>query len=240
MKILKNMRPFRFASLIVISLLVVALFTTGKAETGNGNSGSRSINDLSGIDRDTWKSLPPQIRIPVYKTFSYEKKRDFWRLKHEELMKLNWNQAELEHINLFYSVICEDPILMERGVQSEEIEDRFEIFLYNWKEHAREVLGWNVVQVFAVSGSGDEVLNTRGEIKIYTPQAMGIRFAYGTRSLFDDCSCPTSEYRIIRHPYNCNMFIICAWGTRIEMSCPLGLYFDVSTQVCNWPALVKC
>jgi hypothetical protein len=242
MKTFGKMGSWRFVSLASVLLLIATLFLTSNAESDNTNikPDNQTVGSLFEIDRETWKSLPSNVRFPVYETFSKEKKRTFWQLKHEELKRLDWTPAELKHIDSFYSVICENPLLMERGAESEDIEDWFEVFRYNWREYAHDVFGWNRQLLYAISMSADEVLNTRGEIKVYAPITMGVEFLPATRSMFDDCiQCPAPGY--FPHPQYCDLFYVCTYNlvAYIE-ACPIGLVFDPSMQVCNWPDIVPC
>ena len=59
-----------------------------------------------------------------------------------------------------------------------------------------------------------------------------------------DMLCPVSEDGhpvSYPHPTDCSMFYQCdAGGIPVLMSCPDGLFFDPSLNVCNWPDLVNC
>jgi hypothetical protein len=186
--------------------------------------------------------LPYQVRIPVYETFPTEKKRTFWQLKHEELKRLAWTPAELEHINSFYSVICKNPLLMERGAESEELEDWFEVFRYNWREHGHDAFGWDGRVLYAISVSADELLNTSGELKVYTPITVGVKFWAATRSLFDDCpACNEGmDGEYFPHPEYCAAYYICFAGIATPEWCPLGMLFNPASQMCDWPTNMSC
>lgn len=232
----------RLMLLPVLTLLVFALFSKSSAKPDDislNNPGNGRV-----IDRETWKYLDNAVKLSIYRAFPHEKKKDFWRLKHEELKKLDWDTAEREHINSLYVIICEHPELMERGAGLQEREDEFEIFLYNWKEHARDVLGWTPKVIYAVSGSGDEVLDTSGELKS-SGTAWGTTYEYTTRHLSSDCdlckNAPDPQIpSLIPYPGNCRAFFICYMGTAIPQLCPEGLRFDVTIQSCNWPEFVYC
>ena len=44
----------------------------------------------------------------------------------------------------------------------------------------------------------------------------------------------------VPHPFNCSLYFECDGLTPVLMSCPSGLYFDSSLNVCNWPEYVEC
>ncbi len=244
MKLSEKMASWCFASLAAVSVLIAALFLSGNAKQSNVNvkHNFKTLDEFAEIDREAWKRLPVQFRMPVYETFSKEKKKVFWQLKHEELKKLDWTPAELEHIASFYSVICENPMLMQRGAESEELEDWFEIFKYNWREHSLDILGWDRQLLYAITISADEVLNTRGELKAYTPIDVNIRLRSITRGMsYNRCpECPKigdGNFGTIYlpHPQYCAAFYTCSNGIAIAQWCPDGLAFNSLTEACDWP-----
>merc|ERR1712107_942342 len=44
----------------------------------------------------------------------------------------------------------------------------------------------------------------------------------------------------IPHPSDCGLYYVCVGLNPVLMSCPGGLFFDPSLNVCNWPELVDC
>lgn len=44
----------------------------------------------------------------------------------------------------------------------------------------------------------------------------------------------------MRHPNNCNQFIICLHGAAIVQDCGLGQHFSPSKGVCDFPATAGC
>ncbi len=44
----------------------------------------------------------------------------------------------------------------------------------------------------------------------------------------------------VPHPYNCSLFFMCQGTVGIRQSCPAGLYFDTSLNVCNYPWNTNC
>ena len=55
--------------------------------------------------------------------------------------------------------------------------------------------------------------------------------------------CPESEDGFpvyVPHPTDCSLYYQCIGSNPTLMSCPDGLYFDSSLNVCNWPQFVEC
>lgn len=44
----------------------------------------------------------------------------------------------------------------------------------------------------------------------------------------------------VPHPYECSKFFMCQGFEGIAMSCPDGLQFDTTLNVCNYPDAVGC
>ena len=59
--------------------------------------------------------------------------------------------------------------------------------------------------------------------------------------LLVDCPPREDGYSLfIPHPSDCSLYYQCAGVSPILMSCPGGLHFDYSVNVCNWPQYVDC
>merc|ERR1711973_784451 len=58
-----------------------------------------------------------------------------------------------------------------------------------------------------------------------------------------DAVCPESQdgySEFVPHPTDCTLYYQCFGLTPILMSCPEGLFFDPTVDVCNWPDQVDC
>jgi len=56
-----------------------------------------------------------------------------------------------------------------------------------------------------------------------------------------DVVCPDSEEDVfVPHPTECGLYYQCVGNNPVLMSCPDGLFFDPSLNICNWPDLVDC
>ena len=41
-------------------------------------------------------------------------------------------------------------------------------------------------------------------------------------------------------PTDCSKYYVCVHSQAVQMSCPIGLWFDSKLNVCNWPESVNC
>lgn len=239
---MKKSKSLLLLLLPVLTMLAFALFPSSSS-LSDGFSPDL-LNNGRIIDREKWKYLNNDVKFSVYCTFPNEKKKEFWRLKYEELKKLDWNTTEREHIKSLYEIICEHPELMERGTGLQEQEDEFLIFLYNWTEQAREMLGWTPKTIYAIAASGDEVLDTDGRMK-----SSGINWGitYRNSSFYHEGDCSRCKAKTSSHfpffiPYvgNCRAYFLCLYGTAHPQLCPRGQRFSPFLLVCMPADLVYC
>ena len=52
------------------------------------------------------------------------------------------------------------------------------------------------------------------------------------------CSAPGRSY--YPHPDQCEKFFQCSLGVPFEKSCPLGTYWSVGSNSCDWPHKTNC
>ncbi|XP_029167384.1 peritrophin-1-like [Nylanderia fulva] len=52
--------------------------------------------------------------------------------------------------------------------------------------------------------------------------------------------CPTRYPGLLPHPFLCDRFYQCDWGTPRLQACPAGLHFDSRLKLCNWSYNSNC
>jgi len=67
---------------------------------------------------------------------------DFWKEKISEVLNLNWNMEEYEHLKQIEVFINENKDLFSKGMSDAE-----SIFIFKWIEHARNELNWDDKQI---------------------------------------------------------------------------------------------
>jgi hypothetical protein len=140
-----------------------------------------NLSDIRKMDRVEWSSISnPTQQKAAYVAFSPEQKKEFWILKINETLKLDWNNEEKEHIHSLLDYINEDTELFERQGTS----DVFELFVYRWIEYSIEKLSWSNVVIGSIIMTGYKVENKEGVIKI--PQNNVPRLKAGNEV---DCDC---------------------------------------------------
>ena len=67
-------------------------------------------------------------------------------------------------------------------------------------------------------------------------------FSLGKVSSENTVECPESfsEASFIPSPVDCSKYYVCVHSIPVEMTCPIGLWFDSKLNVCNYPQNVTC
>lgn len=137
--------------LIILSIVLVLLSFTSCSNDELVYSCDKEINELvtknlteySSMTRDEWLKLPDSLKIPVYRTFSVDLKYKFWQKKCEELLSLEWSDAERAHINALYNFIKDRPqFFSDSYFDNEASLAEFENFISEWYRKAHDDLGW--------------------------------------------------------------------------------------------------
>jgi hypothetical protein len=115
------------------------------------------LSSYKNIERADWLQLDESLKIPVYRTFSAEKKRDFWKAKFDNLKQLEWTKAEIEHINLLCSFIDENShLFLDKPKKQEEL-NFITAFTSDWSQYATNTLKWSKQLIYDIIASGNDV-----------------------------------------------------------------------------------
>lgn len=101
------------------------------------------------------------LQRAVFTAFDPDQMYYFWKEKISEVLYLNWNMQEQEHIKQIDVFIDENKDIFTKGMS-----DAGSIFIYKWIEHAREELNWDDKQIYGVIMEGNKLLDTSGNLEI--------------------------------------------------------------------------
>lgn len=157
-----------------------------------------NLSVIRNMSRQQWKTLSQIKKIPAYRAFSQVQKLNFWKDKLAETLKLDWTNEEKKHILQLYNFITENPDIFRDGGMSDEMQDKYDLFFYEWTEFAKEKLGWKMNTMVSIAGSGDEMTNKSGIVnkknksKINGFGDFGVvgRFSCNCNLTYDFCSFP--------------------------------------------------
>lgn len=159
---------------------------TYSCDSNQNNWVKSHLEDIKSMHRIDWLNIDGTLGIPVYRAFSANQKLDFWSHKFNEVQQLNWNKAELEHIKVISEYINSHPQLFCANIPEKDIDD-FDIFIYNWCNWAYEHLGWTDSIIYSITGCGNKVLDTNGNIK-----PLPIYKDVSLLAASEKCNCSTS------------------------------------------------
>ena len=126
-----------------------------------------NLIDIQQMDRNDWLQLDESVSRAAYAAFTPEQKFLFWKEKITEVLALDWNEQEKQHIDLLYETISNNPQWFATDFRKNEEElEMLELFEYKWIENAKDILGWDMIIIGAIAASGNKMLNTKGELQI--------------------------------------------------------------------------
>ena len=142
------------------------------------------------MSRQDWLNTSKEYSKPIYRAFTQEQKIAFWQEKISEVLMLNWNESEIEHITKLKDFIDKHKYLFSGKKLGNEDLNTLDLFFYEWKEYAIEKLGWTTKICIAIAGSGYKVANRNGDIEYITSNNTRSSVAPGP-SLGDipECDC---------------------------------------------------
>ncbi len=110
-----------------------------------------NLKVLQTFDRSEWIDIADiSKQRAAYIAFNPEQRAALWEGKFDELLKMDWLEKEHAHISILLNFITENPDIFKTEKQNQEINDKIEIYLYRWKEYAKEELGWDEQTIYAV------------------------------------------------------------------------------------------
>ena len=178
-----------------------------------------NLDDIQIMNRSSWKTLPEDLKGATFGAFTAKQKISFWEEKLTDVLTLDWNTEEREHIQKLYVMVKNHPEWFDISNRTEAIEDEMAIAAYEWIKYAKETLQWDSKTLGAIVASGNDLVNKSGLLKISTNT---YKQQISTRS--EDSSC------------NCNQTYDFCSG--VEDKCKDKTCKEV--DYCGWLLLSKC
>lgn len=122
----------------------------------------------------------------AFRAFSPEQRKAIWMEKLDEVMLLDWNDKEKQHIELLRSFLDKYESMFSEGF-TEQQQNELLIETYRWAEYAKNALGWNDKIINAMAGNPNRMLTKTGvvEEKIANNKIIKTR----GEANFGDCEC---------------------------------------------------
>lgn len=161
-----------------------------------------NLTKIQVMDRSDWINLETKFQLATYRAFSKKQKIAFWNDKLSEVMKLDWEQKELVHIQKVQNFINNHHELFNGELLSEEKNDELEIFAYQWMKYAIDSLGWDKKLVYAIAYTGYSLKDKDGTLDInFSLEERAEELSQGE----PDCNCAMNSYfTCLPWPNNCS------------------------------------
>jgi hypothetical protein len=148
-----------------------------------------NLADIQQMTREDWLRLDESVNRAAYVAFKPEQKQKFWLQKLQEVLSLDWNELEKAHIKDFYQEILDNQQwFLDDFSKNESDFEKFEIFIFKWKEYAEVNFGWDKNIMGSIIASGNKLLDTTGKMQINITSSL--RLKNGSEPT---CDCNTSR-----------------------------------------------
>jgi hypothetical protein len=120
------------------------------------------------MDRTEWLQISESKKIPSYRAFTRSQKQIFWLLKLDEVVQLgNWSNDEKLHLEKFIKKITDNPQWFDENFSKDENGMmEMEKFAYEWKNEAKQILGWSDFFIKSIASTGNKVVDKKGSLQI--------------------------------------------------------------------------
>jgi hypothetical protein len=111
-----------------------------------------NLSDIQEMNREKFMKYNEKTQRAIFAAMSSKQKQDLWLTKLNDILALDWENKEKEHLNELYVFIKTNETVFESST-NENIEDKNDIFLYKWIEYAKEQFGWDNTTLYNIGGT---------------------------------------------------------------------------------------
>ena len=157
------------------------------------------IEEIQKMDRSDWLIMDDKLKAASFRAFTQGQKIDFWKEKLAEVMALDWNEDELEHIQKVSDFIDTHTAFFGDIPLSDEQNNELDLFFYQWATYAFEKLKWEKRTVYAIACTGLQLLSKNGDIGIIPSIAEEAEkmTKSSEQQKIPDCDCHLSAWNLM-------------------------------------------
>lgn len=145
----------------------------------------KNLHDIKVMTRSQWKNLESvSLKKACYGVFSKNQRIKFWNEKLMEVLTLNWNQSEKNHILELLNFVNNHTEYFSSNELSDTDYEIIDSFIYLWNEKAVEELHWNSKIIYAISVCGEKMLDKEGNLETINNVS-----EFSTQNETPDCIC---------------------------------------------------
>lgn len=147
-----------------------------------------NLSDIRTMSRTEWSKSDEKLKIPIYRAFTHQQRLDFWLGKFQEVLSLDWSDAEKKHISKLIKELESHPNFVDgyNGLSDQE-KNEFDLFFYEWFEISKNEFKWSDRQLYAIVASGNTLLDTKGTLLVSKNKEATLSYAES------NCNCSTSS-----------------------------------------------
>ncbi len=151
-----------------------------------------NIRSIHSMDREDWQELDEEYKIAAFNAMTPAQKILFWKDKIREVLLLDWNAQERQHITQLYMFLENNPNMYDPEVLDDaEESEKSTRFFAQWEVDALYDLGWSEEQVYGIIYTGNKLLNKNGEYQIR--QTLRLRSSDEGSGTSANCNCYSGQ-----------------------------------------------
>lgn len=125
------------------------------------------LDEVRSMTRAEWNELPSTVSRACYIAFTPQQKARFWDQKMQQVLTLDWSEAERQHLITLRSFIASNPdIFKPEKLYRPDMYDKFDRFMYEWYDYAQSEFGWTKHLAGSIAASGYDLINKTGAARI--------------------------------------------------------------------------
>lgn len=124
-----------------------------------------NLSEIRVMSRTAWTTLEEDIKAPVYRAFTNQQRVDFWIEKLTDVLSLDWNEAEKEHIASVIDFVNQHPNYLDGyDYLADDDKNTVDLFFYEWEEKAKGEFNWSKELIYGIIVSGNTLLDKTGTL----------------------------------------------------------------------------
>ena len=150
-----------------------------------------NLNEIKKMKVAEWYSINDIVyQKAAYVAFDSNQRKELWLSKLQETLKLDWTNAEKEHISKLIYLIEDNSNLFDNKVS---VDDKTDLAIYQWKEYALEQLRWDHELIFSIIKTPEKLnANKKLDTSLYkTPATKNNSESDGNKQPL--CNCNSNE-----------------------------------------------
>lgn len=125
-----------------------------------------NLDDIATMTRGEFIQLNDlSLQRGVYIAFTPEQKASVWTEKIKEVLAMDWNEKEREHIEKLLIVIEQNySWFASSSVKISKEEDQIQLFSYKWIDYAANELNWDGKLIYGIVSTPNILISKDGEV----------------------------------------------------------------------------